>query len=99
MDTAFEVLYKSLEAKVLILQQTMIALKNENVQLKEKLTFQLEHTNQLQLQLGEWQEKYKLLKDAGVLSMVEKEDVNRMRYRIDSLVREIDECIALMTNE
>jgi hypothetical protein len=43
--------------------------------------------------------KNKLLKDAGVLSLVEKEDVNRMRHRIDSLVREIDECIALMTNE
>jgi len=67
--------------------------------LKEKLTHQLEQNSQMQYQLNEWQEKYKLLKDAGVLSLVEKEDVNRMRHRIDSLVREIDECIALMTNE
>ncbi|HNV95455.1 MAG TPA: hypothetical protein PKG63_03195 [Bacteroidales bacterium] len=99
MDTTFEVLYKSLEANVLRLQQKMIELKNENVQLKEKLTHQLEQNSQMQYQLNEWQEKYKLLKDAGVLSLVEKEDVNRMRHRIDSLVREIDECIALMTNE
>lgn len=99
MDTTFEVLYKSLEAKVLTLQQKMTELKNENVQLKEKVEFQLNQNNQMQHRLSEWQEKYRLLKDAGVLSLVEKEDVSRMKHRIDSLVREIDECIALMTNE
>lgn len=99
MNTTFEVLYKSLEAKILKLQQKMLELKNENVQLKEKINFQTEQNNQMKIHLNEWQEKYKLLKDAGVLSLVESEDINRMRHRINNLVREIDECIALMTSE
>lgn len=99
MNTTFEVLYKSLEAKILKLQQKMLELKNENVQLKEKINFQAEQNNQMKIHLNEWQEKYKLLKDAGVLSLVESEDINRMRHRINNLVREIDECIALMTSE
>lgn len=99
MNTTFEVLYKSLEAKILKLQQRMLELKNENVQLKEKINFQTEQNNQMKVHLNEWQEKYKLLKDAGVLSLIESEDINRMRHRIDNLVREIDECIALMTSE
>ena len=99
MNTTFEVLYKSLEAKILKLQQKLLELKNENVQLKEKINFQTEQNNQMKAHLNEWQEKYKLLKDAGVLSLIESEDINRMRHRINNLVREIDECIALMTSE
>jgi len=99
MDTSFEVLYKSLEAKVLKLQQKMIEIKNENVQLQAKLNEQLELNQNMRVQLNECQEKIRLLKDAGVLSMLEKEDSERMQHRIDNLVREIDQCIALMTNE
>ncbi|MGQ9847814.1 MAG: hypothetical protein ACUVQP_10015 [Bacteroidales bacterium] len=99
MNTTFEVLYNSFEENVLKLQQKMLELKNENIQLKETLNLQIERNNQMESQIYEWKEKYKLLKDAGVLSLIEKDDISKMRHRIDNLVREIDECIALMTSE
>ncbi|NSW44769.1 MAG: hypothetical protein HPY79_02945 [Bacteroidales bacterium] len=99
MDNSFEVLYKSLEAKILKLQQKMIEMKNENVQLQTKLNEQIEMNESMSIQLNECKEKIRLLKDAGVLSMLEKGDTERMQHRIDNLVREIDHCIALMTNK
>jgi len=99
MDNSFEVLYKSLEAKVLKLQQKMIEIKNENVQLQSKLNDQIELNKSMSIQLNECNEKIRLLKDAAVFSMLEKGDTERLQHRIDNLVREIDHCIALMTNE
>lgn len=99
MSETFDVLYKSLESKILKLQQWALELKHENAQLKEQILHSNEKMNQMQLQLKECEDKYKLLKEAGVMSMIEKKDVDQTRQRINSLVREIDECIALITKE
>ncbi len=99
MSETFDVLYKSLEGRFLKLQQWALELKNENVQLKKQVEDENERIAQMQLQLKECEEKYKLLKEAGVVSMIEKKDVDQTRQRINSLVREIDECIALITQE
>lgn len=99
MSETFDVLYNSLEGRFLKLQQWALELKNENVQMKKQIADKDDRISQMQLQLKECEEKYKLLKEAGVMNMIEKNDIDQTRQRINSLVREIDECIALITKE
>jgi hypothetical protein len=40
-----------------------------------------------------------MLKDAAMLVKIEKNDLTSLKHRINNLVREIDECMALITKE
>lgn len=95
----FEVLYKSLEVKFLKLQELILELKDENFKLKKQLEEKNEIISQMQLQLKECEDKNKLLKEGGVVSMINERDIFQTKKRINNLVREIDECIALIIQE
>ncbi len=99
MSDANDVLYKSLESKVYKLMEHIRFLKNAHAQLTSQIAQQEEAMNQMQQQLKEEQEKNKLLKEAGVLSMIDKKDVGQLQQKINSLVREIENCKALMMEE
>lgn len=99
MSEAFDVLYKSLETSVHKLMEEIRFLNEKKIELIAQTAFQQESITKMQQQLKEWEEKYKLLKAAGVLGMIDKKDVGQMQHKINSLVREIDSCKALIIEE
>lgn len=92
-------LYKSLERNVLRLMESIRFLKKENEELKKQLKEHQEALAKMQQMLKEKEEQYELLKVSALLEHLEAKDVQNAGRKINSLVREIDECIALLTKE
>lgn len=92
-------LYKSLEQNVQRLMEAIRFLKKENEQIKKQLKEYQETLTMMQQMLKEKEEQYKLLKISSLLGHIEAKDVQNAGRKINSLVREIDECIALLTKE
>ncbi len=68
-------------------------LKQRNVELKRLLENEIQEKVKLQSQMNQLENDYKNLKTATTLNM-NSGDVKETKLRIDSLVREIDKCIA-----
>ncbi len=97
MSETTDVVYKSLEMKIQSLMDYVRFLRKKNELLSKELREKEETINRLQNMLLEEEEKYKLLAVAGV--MAKGEEVKEATRRVNNLVREIDECIALLTKE
>lgn len=98
MDASSD-LYKSLERNVLRLMEAIRFLKKENEEIKRQLKENQETLTKMQRLLKEKEEQYELLKVSALLEHIEAKDVQQAGRKINSLVREIDECIALLTKE
>ncbi|MCX7861521.1 MAG: hypothetical protein N2449_00815 [Bacteroidales bacterium] len=96
---AWNLLYESLEQKVLRLMEQIRFLKQENERLKQLLSQNQETLQTMQQMLKKSEEEKKLLTTAALLVKTEQKDIQQANSRINSLVREIDECIALLTKE
>ncbi len=99
MSDAFEAQFKSLENNIQRLIEYIKIIKNENIRLNKALEekeVSLARTND---KLNEIEKQYKLLQISRTLVKCEKSDLKLTNEKINSLVREIDECIALITKE
>ena len=72
-----------------------LKVKNENVLLKEELLAMKEHTRLLTLQNEELVKRHENLKFAKSLIGAE-EDSHNAKIKINKIVREIDQCIAML---
>jgi hypothetical protein len=72
-----------------------LKVKNENVLLKEELLAMKEHTRLLTLQNEELVKKHENLKFAKSLVGTD-EDSHNAKIKINKIVREIDQCIAML---
>jgi hypothetical protein len=70
-------------------------IKSENRSLKEALLEKEECIRDLRLQNEEMIQKYELLKMAGSISGRDN-DAHEARIKINKIVREIDQCIAML---
>ena len=72
-------------------------LKQENADLKHLLTQKDEKIKQLELSRKELELQYTDLKTARTISLYDK-DIKDTKQRLSSLVREVDKCIALLSD-
>jgi len=97
MNTEYDDLIISLKDKIFKLIVLVNELKNKNsVLLKNKaeLEFQLNEKNKI---ISEVERKYKNLK-IGKLIDISGKEVNDARLKINRIVREVDNCIALLND-
>jgi len=97
MNTEYDDLIISLKDKIFKLIVLVNELKNKNnVLLKNKaeLEFQLNEKNKI---ISEVERKYKNLKIGKLIDILGKE-VNDARLKINRIVREVDNCIALLND-
>lgn len=97
MTEAFNAQLKSLEVNVQRLVEHIKVLKNENYRLRKELNDKEESLKQMHQKLKECEEQYKLLQIAGTFAKFNQNELKLTNQKINSLVREIDECIALLT--
>ncbi|MTG97743.1 MULTISPECIES: hypothetical protein [Myroides] len=86
----------SLEVKFAKLVQRLNKLEAENTQLKERLIQANEEVEYNEKQLDEIYKKYESLQLANSL-LGSEENKRDMKLKINSLIREIDQCIAYLT--
>ena len=72
-------------------------LRQENADLKHLLMQKDEEIRQLNLSLKESEARYTDLKTARTISLYDK-DIKDTKQRLTSLVREVDKCIALLSD-
>ena len=72
-------------------------LRQENADLKHLLMQKDEEIRQLNLSLKESEARYTDLKTARTISLYDK-DIKDTKQRLSSLVREVDKCIALLSD-
>ena len=72
-------------------------LKQENADLKLLLTQKDKELKQLELSRKELEARYTDLKMARTISLYDK-DIKDTKQRLSSLVREVDKCIALLSD-
>ncbi len=99
MSESFEVLYNKLGLNIELLKKWALQLKNENDELRKEIDKKDNELRELKDKLNEVEQKYIMLKDAAMLVKIEKNDITSLKHRINNLVREIDECMALITKE
>lgn len=83
----------SLENKVSKLLHRLEVLNQANVKLKKELNEQVESHKQTKLTLEEWKEKYDSLKMASSM-LGGNTNKTEAKLKINSLIRELDSCIA-----
>ncbi len=92
-------LIKSLEQNVQRLMELVRFFKRENEEIRKQLKEHHEKLVEMQQMLKEREKQYELLKVSAMLKQICSKDVQNAGRKINSLVREIDECIALLTKE
>jgi|YNPMSStandDraft_1061717.scaffolds.fasta_scaffold00071_31 predicted nuclease with TOPRIM domain len=97
MSSTFDVQFKSLEANVQRLIEHVKILKNENIRLKNELNEKEVSLSRMYDKLNELEQQYKLLQISRTLTKCHENDLKLTNQKINSLVREIDQCIALLT--
>ena len=86
-------LLSKFEARLRHLIYLQDELKRKNAELKQLLDLEIEAKTELQAKYNHLQKDYKNLKFATTINL-SGSDVKETKLRIDSLVREIDKCIA-----
>ena len=99
MTETVETVFKSLEMRIQRLMEHVRFLQKDKNDLQKELVEKEETIKRLKLMLEEEKEKNKLLAVARVIKQSEKGSINEATRQLNSLVREIDECIALLTKE
>ncbi len=99
MTETVETVFKSLEMRIQRLMEHVKFLQKDKNDLQKELVEKEETIKRLKLMLEEEKEKNKLLAVARVIKQSEKGSINEATRQLNSLVREIDECIALLTKE
>ena len=89
------VLVKEFKEKLDKLIEHHLKVKNENLLLKEELSVIREHTRLLALQKEELVDKHENLKFAKSLIGADG-DSHSAKLKINKIVREIDQCIAML---
>ena len=87
----------SFEGKLRHLMFLFDELKQENADLKLLLTQKDKELKQLELSRKELEARYTDLKMARTISLYDK-DIKDTKQRLSSLVREVDKCIALLSD-
>ena len=87
----------SFEGKLRHLMFLFDELKQENADLKLLLTQKDKELKQLELSRKELEARYTDLKVARTISLYDK-DIKDTKQRLTSLVREVDKCIALLSD-
>ena len=87
----------SFEGKLRHLMFLFDELKQENADLKLLLTQKDKELKQLDLSRKELEARYTDLKMARTISLYDK-DIKDTKQRLTSLVREVDKCIALLSD-
>ncbi|MCX2764457.1 hypothetical protein [Aquimarina muelleri] len=86
----------SLENKINKLLHKYEFMKQQNADLKEKIA-RLESNSELQIdQLRQWEEKFSALKNANAM-LGSDEHKRETKLKINALIREIDMCIAQLS--
>ncbi len=86
---------KALKGKFDSLTGLYLKIKNENVLLNDELSSLKERLGELAIQNDELVKKYENLKTAKLLTGAE-EDSRNAKNTINKIVREIDQCIAML---
>jgi hypothetical protein len=89
------IILKELKGKLDKLVDIYLKVKNENVRLVEELSSMKENMRMLTLQNEELGRKHENLKFAKSLVGVD-EDSRNAKIKINKIVREIDQCIAML---
>jgi len=89
------VLLREFKDKLDKLIEVHLKVKNENIRLKEELSAMKEHLRSVTLQNDEIIKKHENLKFAKSLVGAE-EDSHNAKIKINKIVREIDQCIAML---
>jgi len=86
----------SLENKISKVLHKLEVLKQTNVKLSQELAMQQQKNLQQQEELSSWVEKYESLKIANSL-LGSDENNKETKLKINALIREIDHCIAQLS--
>ena len=89
------VLLKEFKEKLEKLMDLHLKIKSENRTLKEIIVEKEECIKTLRLQNEEAEKKYELLKMAGSIGGADP-DAHEAKIKINKIVREIDQCIAML---
>ncbi len=95
MDSIAEVV-NSLEKKILLLVQKLDEVSEENKQLATEIETAKKEHHQLQKAIGEWEEKFNTLQIANSM-LGSTTDKNEAKLKINTLIREIDQCIVQLS--
>ncbi|WP_053992429.1 hypothetical protein [Mangrovimonas sp. TPBH4] len=91
-----EEIVDSLENKISKLLHKLEVLKQTNAKLSEELALQQQKNLQYQEEISAWVEKYEALKVAKSL-LGSDEDNRETKLKINALIRDIDHCIAQLS--
>lgn len=91
-----EEIVDSLEIKISKLLHKLEVLKQTNAKLSEELALQQQKNLQHQEEISAWVEKYEALKVAKSL-LGSDEDNRETKLKINALIRDIDHCIAQLS--
>ncbi|GLB54062.1 hypothetical protein NBRC110019_31030 [Neptunitalea chrysea] len=86
----------SLENKIVLLLQKLDEVTELNKQLSEELENAQKKQNKLHEAIEEWEDKYNTLKIAGSM-LGSTSDNNEAKLKINTLIREIDQCIVQLS--
>jgi len=87
----------SIELKVNKLVESYTELKKKNSELDSEKTQLFEKLNAKEIEISSLQEKIKLINISKTVD-VSSDDIKNTRMKINSYVREIDKCIALLNS-
>lgn len=93
----FESLYNVIEYKVKAALLRLAELQQENANLRRRNEDLLRQQSQMQQKLVDMEEKMKLIEITNTI--INKEDKKQVKKEINDWVREIDNCITLLTNK
>jgi len=94
---SFESLYNSVESNVKSALLRVERLQNEVVELRQEKAELLQQQAEFQKKLVDMEEKIKLIEITNTI--VNKEDKKQVKKEINDWVREIDNCITLLTSK
>ncbi|WP_461532034.1 hypothetical protein [Sinomicrobium sp.] len=86
----------SLENKMSKLLHKMEVLKQQNLKLEKELTLSRKTLEEKETVIIDWEEKYKALKLANAM-LGSSESKTETKLKINTLIREIDSCIAQLS--
>lgn len=93
MESA-DTLIAGIDYKIRKLISQVTKLENENKLLNDKINELNKHITELELNIEEHQDKYKVLKLAKSLN--KEESKTEVKLKINELLREIDNCVRLL---
>ena len=87
----------SLEEKISKVLHKLELLKHTNLKLNEELEVSKQELQNKKLQLATWEEKHETLKMANTI-LGSDENKRETKLKINALIRDIDHCIAQLSN-